>query len=435
MTTVPARAELISTLDEKYVVNTVAFASMVAAGTLIVDAASLRAPDGSLDRERIRRRVEHLSWFAPAMRQRLVHTPLRLTTPAWVPVQSLDLDQHVRFHDRVEPDDPARVEVLTGRTLPRMDMRRPLWDFLFVELDSGRVAIVIRYHHVVGDALYGLRIGDVIAGPHQDDDLPVVGADELFAVGETPRSGVQTLAIAFSSWRAAYGGVAAGLRAYRRKPAVARLRRWGGRILRPLKNRRIEAAGLVERTIGVRVSGYVVVGVAAAMKRAYRLGGTLNDLTVAATLRAMADQRPGLEKISILVPISRRAHDDARTRNHVSVVKVTVPADATLEEMMPLVRAQVQAAVDGGGSITDGVDDQVGYATYVTWGRPPRFFGAAPVETVTGWPAGDPRDEVACLACSYRDDLVISVTARDTVDVPAFLRSVETAMATTVERR
>ena len=42
----------------------------------------------------------------------------------------------------------------------------------------------------------------------------------------------------------------------------------------------------------------------------------------------------------------------------------------------------------------------------------PRYFGAAPIETVTGWPAGDPRDDIACLSCSYVSQLTVSVTTR-----------------------
>ena len=52
------RAQLISSLDEKYVSNAVTFAAMHAAGTLIVDGTPLRGPDGTLDRTAIRRRVE-----------------------------------------------------------------------------------------------------------------------------------------------------------------------------------------------------------------------------------------------------------------------------------------------------------------------------------------------------------------------------------------
>ncbi|KQP69550.1 hypothetical protein ASF40_16965 [Microbacterium sp. Leaf288] len=415
------RAQLISSLDEKYVSNAVTFAAMHAAGTMIVDGAPLRGPDGGLDRAAIRSRVERLSWFAPAMRQRLVPTPLRLTTPAWVPVTSLDLDYHVRFHDGIEPDDPTRVERFTGRLSPTMDPSRPLWDFEFVELDSGRVAIVMRYHHVVGDAMYGLRIGDVIAGTAPTPEPPEPGDAQRAELGIPPRSGLEVLALAFAQWRERNPGLRRAWRAYWRKSFRMRLRRWGGRLLRPVKNARIARTGLLADVREGRSSAYEAVDLAAATRRAYKLGGTVNDLVTAATLIAMARQRPDAETLSILVPISRRGAGDGGVRNDISVVKVSVAASAPLEEVVPSVRAQVQAAVDSGGSVVEGAEDWVGYATSVTWGRDERFFGTAPVETVTGWPAGDPRDEVACLACSYRRELVVSVTARSTVDLPALM--------------
>ncbi|MGB4778242.1 wax ester/triacylglycerol synthase domain-containing protein [Microbacterium sp.] len=423
MTATPVRAELISTLDEKYVSNTVAFTAMIATGTLIVDASSLRGADGALDRDLIRTRVDRLSWFAPSMRQRLVSTPLRLTTPAWVPVTALDLEHHVRFHDSVEPDDPDRVEVLTGRAFAAMAMDKPLWDFTFVELDSGRVAIVVRYHHVIGDALFGLRIGDVLAGPQSSAEAPLAGPAEREALGVAPRTGFGVLRVGFAQWWRQQGSVRGAWRDYWRKPLRKRVRRWVGRLIRPLKNARIARSGLVDAVLAGRSSRYIVVDLAAATKRAYRLGGTVNDLTVAATLVAAARQRPDAEFVSILVPISRRTPADARVRNAISVVKVTVPAGDSLAQIVPSVRNQVQHAVDSGGSIVAGANDWVGYSTYVTWGREQRYFGQAPVETVTGWPAGDPADEIACLACSYRRDLVICVTARESIDVDALVSS------------
>ncbi|WP_254359349.1 wax ester/triacylglycerol synthase family O-acyltransferase [Microbacterium hominis] len=426
----PARtAELISSLDEKYVANEVTFAAMQAAATVIVDAAALRGPDGTLDRAAIRRRIEKLSWFAPAMRQRLVYTPLRLTTPAWVPVAAIDLDHHVRFRDGIEPDDPTRVELFTGRLSPTMDLKRPLWDLEFVELDSGRVAVIMRYHHVVGDALYGLRIGEVLAGTAPLADPPEPGDAERAALGIPPRGGLEVLSLAFAQWRARHDGVGAMWRAYSRKPFRMRLRRWGGRLLRPLKNALLRRSGTVGGAGAGRVSAYGVVDLTGATKRAYKLGGTVNDLVAAATLHAMAAQRPGRETVSLLVPISRRGAGDDRVRNAISVVKVSVPGSATLEEIVPSVRAQVQFAVDAGGSVVEGPADQLGYATSMTWGMAERFFaGAAAVQTVTGWPAGDPRDEVAVLACAYRRDLVISVTVRDTVDLPALMASLREAL-------
>ncbi|MGC5225252.1 wax ester/triacylglycerol synthase domain-containing protein [Micromonospora sp. DT81.3] len=423
------KAELIGTLDEKYVANSLTFAAMHAAGTLIVDATNLRGEDGALDHPAIRHRVERLSWFAPAMRQRLLTTPLRATTPAWAPVDTLDLNYHVRFHDCVEPDDPERVELLTGRLSPTMDLKRPLWDFLFVELDSGRVAIVVRYHHVVGDALYGLRIGDVLAGTVSSVEPPEPSAAEHAELGTAPHGGLDVLGLTFATWRQKYPTAGTAWRGYWHKPFRMRLRRWGGRLLRPIKNARIARSGMLDTVQSGRHSNYVVVDLSGAMKRAYRLGGTLNDLTVAATLHAVATQRPEVDEVSMLVPISRRVHGDTTVRNDISVVKVTVPAGESIEALVPLVRDQVQRAVDSGRSIVNGAEDWVGYATYVTWGRDQRYFGAAPVEAVMGWPAGDPRDEIACLACSYRKDLVVSVTARDSIDIDAFMASVERSLS------
>ena len=80
-----AKAELIRTLDEKYVANSIAFDAMIAAAALILDGARLRGSDGAIDLDAIAARLEALTWRVPAMRQRLVGTPLRVTTPAWVP--------------------------------------------------------------------------------------------------------------------------------------------------------------------------------------------------------------------------------------------------------------------------------------------------------------------------------------------------------------
>ncbi|KQM82784.1 wax ester/triacylglycerol synthase domain-containing protein [Agromyces sp. Leaf222] len=416
-----AKAELIGTLDEKYVANVIAFESMIAAAALILDGERMRGADGSIDLAAVQARLAALTWRVPAMRQRLVATPLRATTPAWVPVAEIDIAKHVTLHPRIEPDDPRQVEILTGRLNGPMDPSRPLWDFRVVELDSGRVAIVARYHHVIGDALFGLKIGDVVAGTTPTPLIPEVTAAERDAVGVAPRTGLGILALAWRAWWADRGGVGAAWHEYWRKPFTRRLRRWGGRVIRPLKNRAIVTSGEAERMLVPRHSRYVEVELGPAMKLAYRLGGTVHDLTVAATLRAVAMLEPDSETVSLLVPISRRTRTDDAARNHISIVKVTVPTSDPLELVVPSVRAQVQAAVDDRSHRDLGASDWRGYATYITWGPKQRFFGEAPIESVTGWPAGDPRDDLACLSCSYGTKLTVSVTARATTDVDAVM--------------
>jgi diacylglycerol O-acyltransferase / wax synthase len=423
------KAELIRTLDEKYVANSIAFDAMIAAAALILDGAPLRGSDGAIDLDTIRARLEALTWRVPAMRQRLVPTPLRVTTPAWVPVADLDISRHVTLHPSIEVDDPARVEILTGRLNGPMDASRPLWDFRVVELDSGRVAIVARYHHVIGDALFGLRIGDIVAPTDPSPHIHEVSLEDRAVLGVAPRSGFGILAIAGREWWRRQNGLAGAWHEYWRKPFVRRLRRWGGRVIRPVKNLVIEHSGETTRVLVARHSRYLEVELAPAVKLAYRLGGTIHDLTVAATLRAAAAQQPDRETVSLLVPISRRTQTDANVRNHISVVKVTVPSDSALTDIVPAVRAQVQAAVDDTASRDLGAHDWSGYATFMTWGRKVRYFGDAPIETVTGWPAGDPRDDISCLSCSYDTRLTISVTARATTDIDALMASIAESFA------
>lgn len=432
MTAPEAKAELIRTLDEKFVANSIAFDAMVAAAALLVDGGPLRTPDGAIDLACIRARFEAVSWHVPAMRQRLAATPLRLTTPAWVPVADLDIAHHVRLHPTVEPDDPDLVELLTGRLNGPMDPGKPLWDVRIIDLDSGRVAIVARYHHVIGDALFGLRIGEVVAGTEPSPDVPVVTDAQRAALGVAPRTGVGILAIAFRAWRSQRHGLRDAWHDYWRKPFTRRLRRWGGRVIRPLKNLAIEWSGEAARVLVPRHSRYLGVDLRSVAKHAYRLGGTVHDLTVAATLRAAAAVDPGRESVSLLVPISRRTAADANVRNHISMVKVTVPADAPIEALVPAVRAQVQAAVQDPSRRDLGERDWSGYATFVTWGGTPRYFGDALIESVTGWPAGDPRDDLACLSCSYGTRLAICVTTRATTDIDVVMASMAESFAVPV---
>jgi diacylglycerol O-acyltransferase / wax synthase len=429
MTRAAPTAELLRTLDEKFIANSIAFDSMAGAATIIVDGAPLRDADGAIDLAMIRSRFEAASWHMPAMRQRLVPTPLRATTPAWVPVPELDIARHVRLHPTVEPDDPRRAEVLTGRRNGRLDPRLPLWDILIVELDSGRVAIVGRFHHAIGDALFALRFGDAVAGTEVVAEIPEATAEERLAVGTPPRSGFGILAIAWRDWWGQQQGFSGAWHEYWRKPVTRRLRRWGGRVIRPLKNVVLERSGTAARVLAPRHSRYLDVEFEPVTKLATRLGGSVHDLVVAATLRAAAALEPERETVSLLVPISRRGRGDAQVRNHVSMIKVEVPAAATLEEHVQSVRSQVRAGIIGRPTGDLNVRDWSGYATVMPWGRKPRFFAEARVETVTGWGAGDPLDDIACLACTYDTRITVAVTTRATTDIDLVMATIAGSFA------
>ena len=139
-----------------------------------------------------------------------------------------------------------------------------------VELDSGRVAIVARYHHVIGDALFGLRIGEVVAGTESSATIPEVTEAEREALGVAPRTGFGILAIAFRTWRGQQHGFRGAWHEYWRKPFVRRLRRWGGRVIRPMKNIVIERSGEAARVLVPRHSRFLELDLQPVAKYAYR---------------------------------------------------------------------------------------------------------------------------------------------------------------------
>ena len=238
--------------------------------------------------------------------------------------------------------------------------------------------------------------------PSRRRGIPDVTDAERAAVGVAPRTGFGILAIAWRAWWAQQDGWRGAWHEYWRKPFVRRLRRWGGRVIRPVKNSVIERTGEAERVIVPRHSRYLEVDLAAGHEVAYKLGGTVHDLTVAATLRASALPSPGVRPSrsscrSRVAPAGGRERAQPHQHGQGHGARV----DATLEELVPAVRSQVQDAVQDTIRRDLGERDWSGYATFMTWGRDARYFGGAPIESVTGWPAGDPRDDIACLSCAY----------------------------------
>lgn len=162
-------------------------------------------------------------------------------------------------------------------------------------------------------------------------------------------------------------------------------------------------------------------------ERARALGGSLNDLTVAVAVTAAGTGRES-GPLSLMVPVSRRRPEDAR--NHVSMVKVTADPDAELGEIVRTVGQQIKDRTVGNSSESaDWTDpaaspDPVGYATFLRLGRSPWFFSDSEVEEVLLWPAGDPRDEIGFLACSYTTTFALTISAHTSIDIDAVLDSV-----------
>ncbi len=414
MSRTPSAASLIGTLDEKYL-SPKAFGIMHNHATWFFAGSDLRGSDGAIDLDAIKARVDDVAQDYPILRQRLAPTPLRITTPAWVTEPTLDLDHHVRLCPRVVVDDPLHAESITGAGFPPLDARRPLWDLHVAELSSGEVALMLRIHHAMGDGVTMVQILLALAAA-----TPVREPAKVAAQPDEPRapSGIGILSESAKAWLTEYPPYQAAAKEYWRKPFDRRLRRWARRLATPL--------GSVDESVEAPApfSAYTTLGLSQAKDAARALGGSLNDAVVASTLMGVAEARPELAEICLMVPFSKGR--PATSRNHVSGVPVTWRRGDTLAETVASVSARMRAAFRG--EIDNSGPAPIGYATYMLWSRRKQCFGGVEIKRILGWPTVDPSADVGCLATGYADELTVGLRSAHKEELATMIQSIRSAL-------
>jgi diacylglycerol O-acyltransferase len=133
----------------------------------------LRAPEGGLDVERLRRYVDARLDAFPRYRQKLTFTPLQ-GHPVWVDDDRFNLHYHVRHTALPAPGSDDQLKDLVGRILSQqLDRAKPLWEMWFVEgLEHDRFAMLTKVHHCMVDGASGV---DLLTG------LLDTGAEPSFA--------------------------------------------------------------------------------------------------------------------------------------------------------------------------------------------------------------------------------------------------------------
>jgi WS/DGAT/MGAT family acyltransferase len=239
----------------------------------------------------------------PRARQKLVRTPLDLSTPAWQDDPSFDLTYHVRRTALPAPGGDAELCALVARIMgQRLDRDRPLWEYWVVEgLADGRWAVLAKVHHCMADGVSGTMLYDVMYGdaPAQDpvDEGSSVSLLSLLAnVVRAPLAlagGVLSLALSLLPVRPSslFGHIGS--------PRLYRVVRAS---LPEVKE--------VARTFGVTVNDVVL----AAVSQAYR------------RLLLRRGERPSAHSIRTMVPVSVRG--DRRLDNQVSLRLAFLPVDA-----------------------------------------------------------------------------------------------------------
>jgi diacylglycerol O-acyltransferase len=121
----------------------------------VLDGSRLLEADGSLRIGAVREVIAARLHLVPRFRQLLYVPRPGLGGPLWVDAPAFDLHDHVRVVPLPAPGDEAAllgaVEQLRRRHL---DRSRPLWEMCFLPgLPDGRVAMFVRIHHAIADAI------------------------------------------------------------------------------------------------------------------------------------------------------------------------------------------------------------------------------------------------------------------------------------------
>ncbi|SNS43097.1 Diacylglycerol O-acyltransferase [Geodermatophilus pulveris] len=274
--------------------------------------------------------------LVPRYRQRVRRVPLDLGRPLWVDDPHFQVLYHVRHTAVPSPGGEEQLRNLAGRVLgQRLDLAKPLWELWLVEgLADGRWALISKVHHCMVDGVAGTDLMQLLFDLTPDavhaepqDWTPQRGPSSLgVAAGAvqdalthplrelTRLSGAGGVRGAGRSAVAAGRSLAATVPAVTRQLATPTARSLNGPI--GPHRRWAWADADLEDLRAVRTA----------------LGGTVNDVVLAAITRGFRDLldgrgslRDGLV-VRSMVPVSvRQADQRGQLDNQVSAVFVDLP--------------------------------------------------------------------------------------------------------------
>jgi diacylglycerol O-acyltransferase / wax synthase len=120
--------------------------------------------------ERLRTVVEERLRSAPWATRRLAEVPFGLDRPLWVEAPDCELDAQLHRVGVPAPGSTRELDELLGDLVAhRLDRARPLWEVWVVErLPAGRVAVVVKEHHVQLDPETGAGLVRLLVDDEPD---------------------------------------------------------------------------------------------------------------------------------------------------------------------------------------------------------------------------------------------------------------------------
>ena len=268
----------------------------------------------------------------PRLRQRLVRAPLGCGRPIWIDDQAFDIKAHVRSVQCQPPgDEAALLERVTATATQPLPWSRPLWSATFVTgLASGRVAIIVVFHHVLADGIGGLAVLASLV-----DGAP--GAANAPFPRPAP-SRRQLAEDALGSRLKALAHPAAVLG--RVRPALAELKPGG--LARPARTTLNAVTGPARRILVTRTGLETVVAFA------HSHDATVNDVVLAVVARALRSllasrgEQAGDLVASVMVT-GRPATTATQLGNQIGVMPVRLPGHGDLSDQIAQIATATRA--------------------------------------------------------------------------------------------
>jgi WS/DGAT/MGAT family acyltransferase len=230
----------------------------------------------------------------------------------WEDVEDLDLDLHFHHLALPAPGDRRALQALVGdRSSKPLDRTRPLWEVCFIDGLGAGGAVLVRMHHSIAD---GIALARVML------TLTDGGEAEAIRFGPPPEAGSPVSGIAHAAGALVHEVIETALH-----PRHAVKLAEGGledaqiltKLLLPSADPRTAIRG--DQHAEHRVAWSQPVELWRVRRAAAMLGGTVNDVLVAAVTGAMAGyldahgDRP--DEVHALVPFNLRPLDQPLPRN------------------------------------------------------------------------------------------------------------------------
>lgn len=306
--------------------------------------------DTAPEPDRLRRRMWRTSRVIPRLRRRVTAGLGPLANPAWEEDPDFDLDRHLRTVTLPAGGTDADARALAADLAAEpFDRTHPLWQFTVIEgLPDGRAAMVQKMHHTITDGEGGIRMSvefidldrDAPEPPPIDDGPPApatgrswpilrLAADVVGALGETTRHNAETArhlvggVVDLTCHPAQLASTLAGLPADAAATTRSLVRQLG--VVDPHRS-----PVWNERSLDRRLETFEV-SLAEVQTAAHALGGSVNDLFVAAAAGGAGTyhRRFGSDvpELRMSMPVSTRT-DHRSGGNAFTPTRVLVPTGA-----------------------------------------------------------------------------------------------------------